>query len=294
MDGIETRREADKRDPRWYFVDEAGDAVLFARRGRVIVGTEGCSRFFILGLLDVAEPEALARELTELRVRLIADPYFADVPSMQPDAGKTAEALHAKDDVPEVRREVFALLQKHEVKFLAVVRDKLRLVEDVRELNRWNDRYRYNPNDLYDDMVKRLFRDKLHKGDEICVHFAVRGNRPRTASLKEALGKARAARSRRRGTGETVRIIAGRPADHPCLQAADYFLWSLQRLYERGEERFVKLLWDNCSVVMDVDDKRGGGTGVYYNRVAGAVARPSSHTTVRTVPYTAVRGELDR
>ena len=105
---------------------------------------------------DVTDPDALAQELTDLRKRLLADPYFTDVPSMKLDAGKTAEAFHAKDDVPEVRREVLGLLQRHELRFLAVVRDKLRLVADVRELNRWNDRYRYNPNDLYDDMVKRV------------------------------------------------------------------------------------------------------------------------------------------
>ena len=36
-----------------YFVDEAGDAVLFGSRGKVLIGSDGCSRFFMLGLLDV-------------------------------------------------------------------------------------------------------------------------------------------------------------------------------------------------------------------------------------------------
>jgi hypothetical protein len=31
-----------------YFVDEAGDGTLFDRKGRIIVGMAGCSRFFIL------------------------------------------------------------------------------------------------------------------------------------------------------------------------------------------------------------------------------------------------------
>ena len=42
-----------------YFVDEAGDAVLFGSRGKVLIGTGGCSRFFMLGLLDVHDPERL-------------------------------------------------------------------------------------------------------------------------------------------------------------------------------------------------------------------------------------------
>jgi hypothetical protein len=36
-----------------YFVDEAGDPALFGARGKVLVGSEGCSRYFILGLADV-------------------------------------------------------------------------------------------------------------------------------------------------------------------------------------------------------------------------------------------------
>ncbi len=103
---------------RHYFVDEAGDGTLFNKRGRIIVGTEGCSRFFILGLLDVLGPESLAREMEELRARLLADPYFKGVPSMQPEAKKTALAFHAKDDVPEVRREVFYLTVAPQTAFL--------------------------------------------------------------------------------------------------------------------------------------------------------------------------------
>ena len=46
---------------RHYFVDEGGDSTLFSRTGKVLVGTEGCSRFFILGLLDVPNPSALIK-----------------------------------------------------------------------------------------------------------------------------------------------------------------------------------------------------------------------------------------
>jgi hypothetical protein len=51
---------------RHYFVDEAGDGTLFDARGQVIVGREGCSHYFILGVLDVADPERLSRDLHDL------------------------------------------------------------------------------------------------------------------------------------------------------------------------------------------------------------------------------------
>jgi hypothetical protein len=41
---------------RHYFVDEAGDGTIFDAKGRVIIGSEGCSKFFMLGLLDVDHP----------------------------------------------------------------------------------------------------------------------------------------------------------------------------------------------------------------------------------------------
>lgn len=63
------------------FVDEAGDPTLFQGRGKPIVGTTGCSRFFILGKLEVDDPVGLGIRLTALREKLIAepafDPYFA-------------------------------------------------------------------------------------------------------------------------------------------------------------------------------------------------------------------------
>ena len=125
--------------------DEAGDPHLFNRKRQVVVGNEGCSRFFILGKLDVVDPDGLATALNELRERLLAGPYFAGVPSMQPDQRKTTQMFHAKDDVSEVRRDVFKLLQDFEVRFYAMVRDKRVIAQKVLEHNRKVPAYRYRP-----------------------------------------------------------------------------------------------------------------------------------------------------
>ena len=57
-----------------YYVDEAGDPILFDRKGKVLIGSEGCSRFFMLGLIQVDNPESLVFELNGLRDKLLADP----------------------------------------------------------------------------------------------------------------------------------------------------------------------------------------------------------------------------
>jgi hypothetical protein len=266
---------------RRYFVDEAGDGTLFNRRGRIIVGTEGCSRFFILGLADIPDPVALGREMEDLRARLLADPYFGGVPSMQPEARKTALAFHAKDDLPEVRREVFSLLLRHQMHFFAVVRDKLKVVEYVRQRNEREPSYRYNPNDLYDYLVRRLFRDRLHKDDEYQIFFARRGKSDRTKALLEALQAARNRFSQRWGivSEAPIHVFPTAPPRCPGLQAADYFLWALQRLYERHEERFVTLLWPLVSLVHDVDDTHEARYGVYYTK-----KKPLTLAAIKNLP----------
>lgn len=254
---------------RHYFVDEGGDGTLFDKRGRVLIGTEGCSRFFMLGILDVAQPDRLKQCLDDLRGQLMSDPYFKNVPSMQPEARKTALFFHAKDDLPEVRREVFALLRKMDgLRYFAIVTDKWQVLEYVRQRNLREPDYRYHPNELYDYLVRRLFRDLLHKASVYEIVFAKRGASDRTSALRKALETARDRFTQKWGitTDAPIYVIASTPVAHAGLQAADYFTWALQRLYEKGEERFLSYLWNMVHLVIDIDDKRTSGSGSYYTQ----------------------------
>ena len=254
---------------RFYFVDEAGDPVLFGKRGQVIINTDGCSRFFILGILDCNQPDKLSNELDELRQNLLADEYFKKVPSMQPEARKTYVAFHAKDDIPEVRHEVFSMLRKADVKFLAVVRRKDKVLEYVRQRNMSDPHYKYNPNELYDYMVRVLFRNLLHKEDHYEITFAKRGNQDRTEALRNSLIQAQRRFAEKWGSSyinSEIYIHAKSSFQSGGLQAVDYFLWSLQRFYERHEDRYLEYLWPKYSLVHDLDDTRKAKYGVYYDK----------------------------
>jgi hypothetical protein len=72
--------------------------------------------------VTVADTREAPPQLAALRAQLLADPYFKGVPSMQPEAKKTAIFFHAKDDLPEVRREVFKVLERNDFSFYAVIR----------------------------------------------------------------------------------------------------------------------------------------------------------------------------
>ena len=258
------------RQPKFchYFVDEAGDPNLFKKHGKPVVGKDGCSKFFMLGVADVADPQAVAKDLTELRSRLLADPYFTGVPSFDPARRKTAIMFHAKDDLPEVRREVFKVLLNHDIRFYAVVRDKQVIFDKVIEHQKKKPTYQYHPNQLYDQCVTKLFRDRLHKDDGYQITFARRGSSDRTEALQQALDSARSDFRKKWEVTATapIEINAGQPAGVACLQVADYYLWAIQRLYERGEDRFLRLVWEQAGLVYDVDDTRERAYGVFYTR----------------------------
>ena len=254
---------------RHYFIDEGGDGVLFSQKGKAIVGTEGCSRFFILGLLDVLDPITLNESFDQLRTRLLGDTYFKNVPSMQSDKRKTALAFHAKDDLPEVRRDVFRLLHDTEgLRFFAVVADKLSVLEYVRQRNKREPIYRYHPNELYDYLTGRLFKERLRQHNRYDITFSKRGKSDSLNALRQLVETAHTNLVTQQNMSEdaTIRVSATTPKEHAGLQAVDYFVWALQRLYERGEERYLTYLWDAFGLVHDIDDTRKTDYGVYYTQ----------------------------
>jgi Protein of unknown function (DUF3800) len=258
-----------------YFVDEAGDTTLFGRHGKVLVGTEAVSRFFMVARLEVADIVALQSDMDALRTELLADPLLKTLPSMQVAAGKTALFFHAKDDVAEVRHAVFKLLLKHEMTLTAVVKEKHHLLADVRGHEAADPKYRYKSDghEIYDDLIARLFEHERVPDQPCDVTFAVRGSKPRTAALKAVLDSVEKNFSAISNAKQHDRIsvISSYPAKTAGLQACDYLLWALQRFYERHEERYLQALWTKFAWVLDLDaptPKTGGiapQTGVAFN-----------------------------
>ncbi len=251
-----------------FFVDEAGDPTLFDAKGRIVVGEPGCSKYFILGKMRVDDLPNLAGELETLRSELLTDPYFKGVPSMQPERRKTAIIFHAKDDPAEVRREVFKLLTRHPLRFYAVVRDKNELLAYVRQQNERDKDYRYRGDELYDSMVSELFGKFHGVSDQVNICFAKRGSRNRNQALREALKKANQTFLANFGfSNNTEMEIASSTPEHEAgLQAVDYFLWAVQRFYERSEERYIELIWPQVAEIHDLDFVEDGRRGAFYRK----------------------------
>lgn len=250
---------------KYYFVDEAGDTTLFNARGVQVVGKEGVSLTFMVGVADLPDPTKAAALLEDLRRSLLADPYFKNVPSMQLDARKTAESFHAKNDLPEVRREVFRLLPALGAKVQVAIRRKVDLAKECKAIAAIGGRYR--PSDVYDDLVKRLFKNLLHRGEHHEVCFARRGKSDRQEALQSALDRARQNFSKtwKFESDLPCAIRSSVPSRDAGLQVIDYYLWALQRLLERREDRFFESVADQFALIMDLDDKRTQAYGRWYS-----------------------------
>lgn len=239
-----------------WFVDEAGDPTLFGKGGKVVVATEGCSRFFIAGKLECRDVDVLTADLDRLRKDLVADPFFKDVPSLDPARKRTAVHFHAKDDPPEVRFMVYKLLAQHDLRFVAVVRDKLRLVDYALQRRRIEPTYRYDPtgHELYDELTRHLF-SRLHGWSDHKIVFAQRGHKPRTKAFVDAIAHEGEGFARDFGLSKPkpTEVLCSVPKDHAGLQAVDYYLWALQRFYERGEARYLNFVWPQTLEVLDLD-----------------------------------------
>lgn len=207
-----------------YYVDEAGDLTISDRRGRLTVGRPGVSKLFMVGVAYLPSP-ALAQEyVSGLRESLLNDLYFRGVPSMQPKAGKTALFFHAKDDVAEVRREVFALLPRLKAKVQVAIRRKHDLIEQLGPARR-KIGTTLPEGPTYDDLVKRLFKGMLHKADENRIVFAQRGKGARSEALMKAIARAKRNFEVKHGirSNKPTRIHLAQPADHVGLQIVDYY-----------------------------------------------------------------------
>lgn len=258
--------QAEEKTVKHLFIDEAGDLTLFNKRGKIIVGTEGVSNLFMIGLINLPNPKFAHEKLEELRENLLRDSYFRNVPSFQPVRKKTAICFHAKDDLPEVRREVFRLLPSFGAKVSIAIRRKQVLAEEAKALFAEKGE-KLKPNRIYDELVSRVLRDQLHQADENRIVFARRGTSLREVALEDSIIHAKRAFAERWGAhhDKPCLIDSGYPSEFGGLQIVDYYLWAVQRLFERGEDRFFYSVASDYDLIIDLNDKRSREKGEVYS-----------------------------
>ena len=122
---------------------------------------------------------------------------------------------------------------------------------------------------FYDDLVSRLFENRLHRIQTNTITFARRGNKARQHALRKAIedGVARFQKKWDVQVTTTVHVQTSQPHQEPLLQVVDYANWAVYRALERGEMRYFDYLREKFELVVDVfDHARYKGGGNWYTR----------------------------
>ena len=119
---------------------------------------------------------------------------------------------------------------------------------------------------MYDGLVTTLFKDRLYLSSENHIVFAARGKSDRNVALSNAIQLAKAEFEGRwkKGIDVPTTVSSSVPSETPCLQIIDYYLWAIQRMIERAEDRYFRYLADHYKLIIDRDDERTARWGAYY------------------------------
>jgi hypothetical protein len=243
-----------------YFLDEAGDATFYGK-GRVpVIGQEGVSRSFILGLLKLHEPlEIVRQKIIHLQNKIANDPYYETIPSILKKKSANGYYLHAKDDIPEVRKEAFEFIRSINCSFEAVVARKIYYL--------FEKKHQGNEAEFYADLLSHLLKNRLGRSDRLVLNIAERTRCTTLNNLQKGLDKALIhynVRHPRKPQISKVVFNVQKPTLEPLLNVADYLCWSIQRVFEKGEVRYYNYITDKISVVWDIYDFAGAIVGSNY------------------------------
>lgn len=245
------------------FLDEAGDTTFYGAGKKIIVGQQGVSMTFGLGMLKINNSlNDVRNQVIELQRQIEIDAYLNLIPSIKKKIDKGGYYLHATDDPPEVRQAAYKLIEKIDCSLEMVVARKIHGIFTKKHNNR--------EADFYADMLSHLLKNKLKSGLKYVLNIASRANSTSNTNLQIALEKAygRAEKKHHR-THLTSQVVFNvqTPRTEPLINIADYLCWAVQRVFEKGEIRYYEFIKSKISLVVDIYDRKGYKTnGNYYTK----------------------------
>jgi hypothetical protein len=240
------------------FLDEAGDATFYGKGKIPVIGQNGVSKSFMIGMVKFKEPLDPIRDRIETFQKEISDDkFFASIPSIQKKVANGGFFFHATDDIPEVSMQFFKFIDQLNCSFEVYVGRKI--------CSLYENQHHGHESEFYADLLSHLLKNKLNKEGVLKLVIAARGNTTKNTNLNLALKKA--TERNRKGTMTTdVKFDVQNQKTEPLLTVADYFCWTVQRVFERGETRYYDFMKDKISVIVDLYDKENyANYGNYYS-----------------------------
>lgn len=245
------------------FLDEAGDTTFFGK-GRVpILGQEGVSRSFGLGMVKFAAPVIEVRsQIEQLCREAQSGAYLTTIPSVAKRIQAGGFFFHAKDDPPEARERLFKWIRQTDCSLEMVVGRKIPAL--------FAKKHHSKDAEFYADLLSHLLKTKLKLGRRLVVTVAERGKTTRNHVLESAIAKARERFLKKEDAvhiSSQVVFNVQTPRTEPLLCVPDYLAWAVQRVFERGDTRYYDFIRERISLVVDLYDvEKYEGSRNYYTR----------------------------
>ncbi len=244
------------------FLDEAGDTTFYGKGKIPILGHEGVSYCFILGMITINETlDKVRKQVIDLQESISNDTYFTEIPSIQKKKKAHGYFLHAKDDIPEVRKMAFELIHSLDCHFEAIVARK--------SYDIYEGKHNGKEAEFYADLLSHLLHDKLNEHPRLVLNLAERKKCTTHQNLAKGLERAlSSAKSKNFGVKLDCKVVFNvqQPTTEPLLNLADYFCWAIQRVFERGEMRYYNFIKDKIRLIHDIYDFEKGKIGEIYGQ----------------------------
>jgi hypothetical protein len=249
-------------ETRHRFLDETGDTTFFGKGRKLILGQEGVSFTFGMGIVRIDRAlDETRQQIRELQNQIENDQLLNTIPSVKKRIEQSGFFFHACKDSPDVRTALLRFIKELPCEVEIVIARKIPRI--------FENQHNAREDEFYADLLSHLIKGRLKKPGKLVLNVAQRGSSTREKVLTRALEIATDRAIKRFGKEnlqtEVVFNIQS-PLTEPLLCVSDYLCWAVQRVFEKGETRFYDFLADKIRLVIDLyDTKRYRDNQNYYD-----------------------------
>ncbi len=245
------------------FIDEVGDTTFYGKGKGLILGQEGVSLVFGMGIVKFNRPITEVRsEIIALQQQVASDPLLNTIPSVARRIANGGFFFHACKDSDDVKTVFLHYLHGLECEAEVVIARKVPSL--------FIHKHHGKDDEFYADVLSHLIKSRLKQPRRLVLNIAERGSSTRAKVLEEAQTKAIGRAGKQWAAGELkseVVFNVQTPLREPLLTVPDYFGWAVQRVFEKGQTRYYDYLRDKIRVVVDLyDSAKYEGNKNYYDR----------------------------
>jgi hypothetical protein len=245
------------------FLDETGDTTFYGKGRKLIIGKEGVSLCFGLGIVRIDRPlHEVREEVRALQRQVEADPLLNAIPSVQKRVTSGGFYFHACKDSADVRSVILHYIRDLPCEAEMVVARKIPAL--------FEKQHRGLEEEFYGGLPAHLVKNRLKRAGTLVLNVAERGSSTREKVLIEAL-KLATKRAAKKWGNENLKATAvfniQNPRTEPLLTTSDYLCWAVQRVFEKGEVRHYDYLMEKIRLVVDLYDRdKYKGYRNYYDK----------------------------